>query len=73
MIVFARLKPGLASESRRTSHIFDVPESGDAPQVITALCGQQFPPGALELMDAWCGMPCVACTLRVPRSFDQLA
>lgn len=62
-VAFARHRSGSVAESQRISHVVELdPESS----LITALCGRQFPPGALELVPQWAGMPCVACTLRLP-------
>lgn len=67
MIVFARLEHGLISEARRVAHVFVLPDAtGAMPDGITALCGQEFPPGVLEHLPAWAGMPCLDCTIRMP-------
>lgn len=49
-IVFARYKEGFATESQRISHVLNVPDSGAMPETLTALCGQQFAPNILELL-----------------------
>lgn len=65
-VVFARYRYGAESESRRVSHVIDLLVDANLPGSVTALCGEQFPPGVLELMPQWAGMPCLACTLRMP-------
>lgn len=65
-VVFARYRQGLCSEAERICHVLLVPRSSGVPHTLVALCGQDFPPGVLEMMPQWAGMPCVACTLLLP-------
>lgn len=65
-VVFARYREGLCCESERVCHVLSVPGGGSVPRTLVSLCGQHFPPGVLERMPQWSGMPCVACTLLLP-------
>lgn len=65
-IVFARYKEGLASEAERISHVLSMPSDGTVPDALIALCGKRFPPGVLEALQPWAGMPCLSCTLNMP-------
>lgn len=66
MIVFARYRSGQVSEAKRVCHAFEIADDGTMPTELRSLCGQPFPPGVLELMQAWAGMPCIGCTLKMP-------
>jgi hypothetical protein len=66
MITFARYRAGIVGESQRISHVFHVHEDGTMPEAVTSLCGRSFPPGLLEHLPAWSGMPCLACTINMP-------
>ena len=63
---FARLRAGLCGESARVSHVLTLPETDGTPSTLISLCGRRFPPGMLEMMPEWTGMPCVACTVLLP-------
>ena len=65
-VVFARYREGLVSERERISHAIILPDSGTWPPTVEALCGQAFPPGVLEQLPSWAGMPCLPCTLNMP-------
>lgn len=65
-VVFARYRQGLCCESDRVCHVLSVPGGRSVPRTLLSLCGQDFPPGVLELMPQWAGMPCVPCTLLLP-------
>lgn len=64
--MFARYRQGLCCESDRVCHVLSVPGGRSVPRTLLSLCGQDFPPGVLELMPQWAGMPCVPCTLLLP-------
>jgi hypothetical protein len=65
--VFARYKPGVViRESERVAHVLTIPDHGSKSEALTALCGQQFPPGVMEQLEPWAGMPCIGCTLNMP-------
>lgn len=69
--MFARYRQGLCCESDRVCHVLSVPGGSPVPRnpvprTLVSLCGQDFPPGVLELMPQWAGMPCVPCTLLLP-------
>jgi hypothetical protein len=65
-VVFARYRPGIVGETRRVCHVITLPDDDTMPESVSALCGQSFPPGVLEQLPAWAGLPCVACTLKMP-------
>jgi hypothetical protein len=65
-VVFARYRQGIVSEANRVSHALTVPDDGDIPETLKSFCGQSFPPGVLELMSQWAGMPCIGCTVNMP-------
>nr|WP_026153549.1 hypothetical protein [Amycolatopsis methanolica] len=58
-MILARLRPGVAGETRREVHLF--PQDS-----CTALCGATFPTSDLERLDGFHGMPCVRCLARAP-------
>ncbi|RSN63040.1 hypothetical protein DMH01_10520 [Amycolatopsis sp. WAC 04182] len=60
-LLFARPRPGSMGESRRLVHLFGVLPEGVQPERMAALCGEEFGPGVLQLLEAPCGMPCFAC------------
>lgn len=66
IVVFARYREGLVGGSRRISHALALPEDDAWPSAVESLCGQKFPPGVLEQLPPWAGLPCLPCTLRMP-------
>jgi hypothetical protein len=60
-IFIARAIPGSIGETRRVSHIFQLPPDGETPESLTAYCDASFVPGELELLDGPTGTPCVSC------------
>ncbi len=65
LLVLARPLRGTVGETRRVCHVFVLPR-GEKPTRLTALCGTEFGPGQLELLDRPTGMPCVACLRNAP-------
>lgn len=71
--MFARYREGVVSETKRISHVLRLPDDllalpadGSGLAELESLCGLRFPPGVLEQMPAWAGMPCIACTVQMP-------
>lgn len=67
LLILARLLPEIMGETRRVCHVFTLPRSEQRPERLAALCGTEFGPGQLELLDRPSGMPCVSCLHAVPR------
>ena len=65
-VLLIRFKPGVVGETRRTVHVVPAPDGGAMPDVLTAYCGQQFPPGVIELLGRHEGMLCNPCILTAP-------
>ncbi|HKN53174.1 MAG TPA: hypothetical protein VJX66_11760 [Amycolatopsis sp.] len=65
-LIFGRLLPGMAGETRRVVHIFEVPGGNVPPERLTALCGMSFGKGELEPLDGPRGIPCESCLCRNP-------
>lgn len=63
--MLARPLRGTVGETRRVCHVFVLPR-GKKPERLTALCGTEFGPGQLELLNHPSGMPCVACLRNAP-------
>jgi hypothetical protein len=63
--VFARYREGLVAEPIRICHAITLAWTADASpdDMVTALCGQVFPRGVLELTPTWTGTPCCGCVL----------
>jgi hypothetical protein len=72
-MVFARYRAGLVGETRRLCHVVELPAGDTVPDALSALCGEAFPPGVLEQLAAWHGMPCIACTVEFAKSLDSPA
>jgi hypothetical protein len=66
-LFLARPLRGTVGETRRVVHVFPVPPDGARPARVSALCGSEFGPGELELLDKPSGMPCVSCLRHAPR------
>lgn len=60
-LLAVRFRRGVVGETRRTCHLVPTPDLNVMPEVLEALCGQKFPPGSCELLDAFAGMPCMSC------------
>ncbi|GHF44512.1 hypothetical protein GCM10017566_16790 [Amycolatopsis bartoniae] len=65
-ILLVRPLPGEGGETRRATHLVEVPKGAAPRGSLRTCCGRQFEPGELELLDGVGGMPCEACLLKVP-------
>jgi len=65
-LIFGCLLPGIAGETRRVVHIFEVPFGSPPSGRLMALCEGSFGPEELELLDRPQGIPCEACLRRTP-------
>jgi hypothetical protein len=64
-LFIARPLPGTVGETLRLAHLFRVPED-ETPPRLNALCGEDFGPDELELLEYPLGMPCEACLRNTP-------
>jgi hypothetical protein len=71
-VVIARPRPGIVRETRRVAHLFEISAGHDVPETLTALCGDEFGHGQLELLERPSGMPCEYCLRRSPTSYPEL-
>lgn len=65
-ILLVRKRAGVVGETERTCHLVPMPDNDDAPQALTAYCGELIHRGEAELLTQPSGMPCVGCLFRVP-------
>ncbi|MCU1687049.1 MAG: hypothetical protein JWQ81_7788 [Amycolatopsis sp.] len=72
-LFLARPMPGTVGETRRVVHVFPFPADGATSDRVTALCGDDFIPGELELLDVPRGMPCEQCLRHTPTPGDDAA
>jgi hypothetical protein len=66
-LLAVRFRRGVVGETRRTCHLVPTPDLDVVPEALEALCGQTFPPGSCELLDAFAGMPCMSCVAEARR------
>jgi hypothetical protein len=50
----------------RTVHLVPIPDAQRMPAFLTAWCGAQFTPGAVEVLPTYGGMPCEQCLDSAP-------
>ena len=63
VIVLGRLKPGMASETRRVVHVFALVTDLLHDAVVRARCGVALVAGDLQWLPRFAGMPCERCVL----------
>lgn len=66
VVMFVRVRPGLAGARDRVVHIVPVADPETIPDVLIAYCGAEFAPGSIDLLDGPHGMPCVRCLATAP-------
>jgi hypothetical protein len=71
-VVIARPRPGVVGETRRVAHLFEIPAGQDVPETLTALCGDEFGHGQLEMLERPSGMPCESCLRLSPTPHPEL-
>lgn len=77
-LVFVRFRAGVVGESRRAVHLMFVHDRlrdsvaiPDRARALTALCGQKFSPGEVEILSSMGGMPCETCLRLSPGPGDS--
>ena len=66
-ILLGRIKPGMAPESRRVVHVFELLPDLAHATMVTACCGDTLPVDELQWLPRLAGMPCEECVSRRSR------
>jgi hypothetical protein len=68
-ILLGRIKSGLALESRRVVHVFELtPDLPDAATTLTSSCGENLLVEDLQWLPRLAGMPCEECVVHSVRN-----
>jgi hypothetical protein len=72
VLAVGRLPAGLAGESRRSAHLFDIDADTTLRTSLIARCGSEFPVSDIEWLALGAGMPCERC-LGLGAPHDQVS
>jgi hypothetical protein len=70
---FVRFRSGVVGETLRVCHYVPIPNAGETPTILTALCGTTIGPGQADRLDKVQGMPCFSCLMHAASTVDTHA